>query len=1226
MQIREKQAIYAILCVFLSQIFASQLAFAALPMQPHDGSGSLDVSKSIPIVRVLRSDEESIVLAFSVEDFQCKEQFLDGRQFDFLSLPESGYTSQIGAPQLPVKGVLVATPPEAEAHLTILEVSEVLLSSYHIPPVPQPTFHPIEDDLQPTRYEYKEDADIYFSNRFYPDKLAELSFSGMLRDQHVVGIRFYPLRYNPLTKQLRFYQHITVQIRLTYNNLLMRKRMRQTSPEVSDPFEFLYQKAILNYGFDTGFDTASPTQPKGSAKKWRSKNLSERPALERRLMTAPTRLTSSDSYKIYIREPGIYRLEAYELKNAGIDLSALEPRKIALTNRGTEVRIDVHGEEDGRFDPGDYIVFYGTVDEEDYSPYNVYWLSVGADFKPDSTGQRMNKKDSRINETLRVPESFLYTVHEEKNKPYRHWATFPNSEKVDRFFWERIFAHDKFAFDVNIPFPADTSADCTVRVMLQGNTSLAHHTRIYLNRQLLEDATWHGQTQHLAEIRTPQTLLREGVNTLNVEMPGDVAKVDVIYFNWFEIDYHRRYMTDTDSLEFRPQGSGHHRFVVEGFTQEDIWVYDITDATNPIQMVNPEIERTDAKYQVSFADEVSHAKTYLALTHAQTKKPVQIVKEVSSNLRSMENGSDYIIITHEDFYKSILPLAQLREQEGMRVEVVDVADIYDEFNDGLPSDTAIRDFLQYAYHYWIPPSPFCVLLVGDASYDHKDYYGFDTGFDTLRYSTQEATQPHMGDINFVPTHLFNAPYFGDSASDTWFVTVSGVDPLPDMIIGRLPVRTNAQAKVLVEKIMRYEQHPTPGDWQRHILLVADDGKMFEENSEELAQKIPTDYDITKVYLSNTLPTPAKRTIFNTINQGCAVADYTGHGAWSRWAREKIFQTEDVELLNNTNKLPFVINVTCLAGFFAHPLRDNILGENLVLAEGKGAIATLGACGMASASWQNLFNKLVFEQLFTQRRQRLGTAILLAKIALITHRGQVGDSGMYNLLGDAALKLALPKMNIAWDVNSDGTVDILDLVIVGSHFGEQVGAGFEPATTAHPNPDVNGDGIVDISDLVMVGTHFGEEYSEVMAAPRNVGGEAAIVWLEASEFSDDFVSVDVKVKEARELQGFQWNLNFTPSFLEVLHVTEGNFLKGDGETTHWRAPDIDSLNGRIIGAVATRLTERGLSGEGVLATIFFRVNTNDSDFFKNLRLADVKLAPTPQGGLAGKACPSQNRDE
>ena len=53
---------------------------------------------------------------------------------------------------------------------------------------------------------------------------------------------------------------------------------------------------------------------------------------------------------------------------------------------------------------------------------------------------------------------------------------------------------------------------------------------------------------------------------------------------------------------------------------------------------------------------------------------------------------------------------------------------------------------------------------------------------------------------------------------------------------------------------------------------------------------------------------------------------------------------------------------------------------------------------------------------------------------------------------------------AWDVNEDGTVDIRDLVLVASQFG-QSGEGLAG--------DVNGDGTVNVLDLVAVSAHFGE---------------------------------------------------------------------------------------------------------------------------------------------------------
>ncbi len=62
----------------------------------------------------------------------------------------------------------------------------------------------------------------------------------------------------------------------------------------------------------------------------------------------------------------------------------------------------------------------------------------------------------------------------------------------------------------------------------------------------------------------------------------------------------------------------------------------------------------------------------------------------------------------------------------------------------------------------------------------------------------------------------------------------------------------------------------------------------------------------------------------------------------------------------------------------------------------------------------------------------------------------------------------------WDVNRDGVVNIIDLVLVGQYSGEDITAPLDPS------PDVNGDGVVNIQDIVLVGQHFGEVYSP--AAP------------------------------------------------------------------------------------------------------------------------------------------------
>jgi len=63
----------------------------------------------------------------------------------------------------------------------------------------------------------------------------------------------------------------------------------------------------------------------------------------------------------------------------------------------------------------------------------------------------------------------------------------------------------------------------------------------------------------------------------------------------------------------------------------------------------------------------------------------------------------------------------------------------------------------------------------------------------------------------------------------------------------------------------------------------------------------------------------------------------------------------------------------------------------------------------------------------------------------------------------------PPPPTPWDVNADGTVNIQDLVLVASEFG-QSGESLKG--------DVNGDGTVNILDLVLVSSHFGEDTNAV----------------------------------------------------------------------------------------------------------------------------------------------------
>ena len=86
---------------------------------------------------------------------------------------------------------------------------------------------------------------------------------------------------------------------------------------------------------------------------------------------------------------------------------------------------------------------------------------------------------------------------------------------------------------------------------------------------------------------------------------------------------------------------------------------------------------------------------------------------------------------------------------------------------------------------WAKPAPSYVLLVGDGTYDYQDYEGF-------------------GGKNFVPTYMVHSLDFGETGCDNWFVCLDGEgDFLPDMFIGRIPVKTVAETNTVVKKILNY---------------------------------------------------------------------------------------------------------------------------------------------------------------------------------------------------------------------------------------------------------------------------------------------------------------------------------------------------------------------------------------------------------------------------------------
>ncbi len=325
-------------------------------------------------------------------------------------------------------------------------------------------------------------------------------------------------------------------------------------------------------------------------------------------------------------------------------------------------------------------------------------------------------------------------------------------------------------------------------------------------------------------------------------------------------------------LKFKGEGSGSFAFEVTNFSNSDIWIFDITDPLNVSRIT------TQPQIPNKFGDNLAGTKFYYATTTAKLKTPAEITIDAASNLKSSRENIDYIIITHEAFYDDIASLKEYRTLKGLNVETVKIQDIYDEFSYGIKDARAIKDFLTYAYNNWKTGShPTYVLLVGDASIDYRD----DTGNFTLK-----------GNVDYVPTYLYETYLLGDTPTDNWFACVGGTDPIPDMIIGRLCVKTSADVNNIVAKIQAYEAS-APGAWSKRIILAADNESVFESTSDNLAALLPDNFTAEKVYLNSyNNVQDATNDLINKINDGALITNYTGHGSVDNWSGEFLFHTPD----------------------------------------------------------------------------------------------------------------------------------------------------------------------------------------------------------------------------------------------------------------------------------------------------------------------------------------------
>ncbi|HDQ45769.1 MAG TPA: type IX secretion system sortase PorU [bacterium] len=965
---------------------------------------------------LISSTTDGCEFLFEPENFRMTPIDLDGTPYVRVDFEEASLEGDPGAPQIPVRVVVIGLPPEGGADIRVLTAPPVPHTDARILPSP---------DVR--RYEgmpvqVYEEGEAYRSAELLPGKSWATDAPEIWGSQRILRIRLYPVQFDPASNRILRSPRMSVRIRFDQGG-------RAGTPRPPAANEALYRTSVLNYE---------------TARAWR---LPPASGLEKTAWT----FGPGPWYKIPVTQEGLYKVTGAFLKDRDIRIGDIDPRTIKLFNNGgrmlprpidserpealIETPILLSGGEDGSFDEGDYFLFYGKgvtgwefLSPEDdffhygniYTDHNVYWLT----FNDGVDGKRI--------ETETSPESSDATLRTVFWDRLFHEQDLYNPNDGGIHWLGQVFNRDiqSRSFDVSLTDLAHTDS-VRFRIQVWSTDAGANRYTVQWNDRDIANFTF-GQRYHRGE--TPVIhAARTDRNTLTLAY-NHTNRLAESYLDWYEVHYLRKLRLENQRLPFTsPRRPGLYRYRIEGLPDDGL-ILDISDPSR-IRRMAFSAAGGDKEFTASVSGSPA---VYYAVTPDGFMTPSSLESQTLPDLRNPRNGADLVIIAHADFYEQARRLKAHRESfSGLSVVLVDIRHVFDEFGWGLYDPVAIRDFIAWAWANW-SVRPAYLLLFGAGDYDYRNILG-------------------KTDKNWIPP--FQEDGFGIAgarATDDWYVMVAGGDRLPDLAVGRISVRSSDEARIVADKIIRYDAAPDRGVWRNLITLVSDDEVTPRSTAEwfhmeatlRLADSvIPADYNIKPIYLTD-YPAEivfdrrrkprAQEDLVSQINRGTAFVNFVGHANEEVWTDERIFvRSEDLHRLENGERLPVFYAATCSFGWYDNYQKSSF-GEDLVTAEGGGAVAVIAASRDCQANYNEILNRRFMQRAFPSEGPvpRLGDALLGAKIE---SRHGANDE-MYHILGDPALIPATPRYRGVFTEVSPDSFIALHVQTASGHIGKD-GAGW-----------------------------------------------------------------------------------------------------------------------------------------------------------------------------------------
>ena len=785
----------------------------------------------------------------------------------------------------------------------------------------------------------------------------------------------------------------------------------------------------------------------------------------------------SSWYKLSNFTPGIYKLDYNfllsnsiidgDISSSSIHLFSNNKGLLSLVNDDSrpddleQQTIFISDGGDGLFSQGDYVLFYlNGSDRINWDGQNFnhtkHIYSDSAYCFLNINPNRNTKQLVTLNENF---QNFNQTVTKFRDFEYI------NEDKINFLKSGSQWFGDVYDLTnvYNYTFPFNNFIDSShfkIKLMSKSNYSTAYfYPSIFnINRSVPISSSGSSYYSDVGKIAIDEFDVFNNPDEpfeLRLEYSNNGAPSSKGYLDYIEVNCSRIIQVDNQAFDFHLHGSSNaanfSNIIVKNASSVDM----VWDISNLQEVKNIIFQKTADT--LSFNILLDSLKHFIAVSGNNFPYP-KFEKQVQTQNLHAFNDVDMVIVSPQEFLSAAQELKSIHQTDGLEVIVVTDEEIYNEFSGGMSDASAIKQFLRMLYvkangdPNIIPK--YC-LLFGDGSYDNRNVLGHNKNKLPIFESSESLSV-----VNTYATDDYFA-ILADGAS------MQNTDLL-NIGVGRLVVTDLVEANEMVQKIRNYlfEQNNSSdascsnnlsksiyGDWRNKVIMVSDDedNNAYFNDIEIMSNKIKLnkpEANIIKIHsdayaqqattVGERIP-DAEAAINQKIQDGALLVNYIGHGGETGWAHEQILTVPTIQNWDNNKSLPVFMTATCEFGRFDDHDRVSA-GEYVLMNKDGGGIGLFTTTRLVYALPNEYLNRFFYDTVFdfvNQKPQRLGDIYVGTKNKFAQYSAD-RNYRKFALLGDPAIRFAIPEFEVKIDSFNKDTVKALSEVSVYGHLEDGLG--------------------------------------------------------------------------------------------------------------------------------------------------------------------------------------------